>query len=112
MSEPTDHSLLRVFCSEADLHEGRPLYEWVVLKAHELNLAGAIVLRGLMGFTADHRLHTAKVLRLSEDLPLVIEIVDTADHLARLLPFLDDALDEGMVTLEQVRLLRPPNANE
>ncbi len=106
MTDPPDHSLLRVFCSEADTHDGRPLYEWIVLKAHELDLAAATVLRGLMGFTADHRLHTAKLLRLWEDLPLVVEIVDTEENLVRLLPFLDEAMDQGMVTIEPVRVLR------
>jgi len=100
-----DAILLRVFLGEADKHEGKPLYEQIVLKARELNIAGATVLRGVMGYGARSRLHTAKVLRLSEDMPMVIEIVDTADKLAPLLPFLDEVVDEGMVTQEKVQVV-------
>jgi len=100
-----DAILLRVFLGETDKHDGRPLYEQIVLKARELNIAGATVLRGVMGYGARSRLHTAKVLRLSEDLPLVIEIVDTEEKLAPLLPFLDEVVGEGMVTLEKVHVV-------
>lgn len=98
-------TLLRVFIGETDTIHGRPLYEQIVLKARELNLAGATVLRGIMGFGADSRVHTAKVLRLSEDLPIVIEVVDTKEHIEKLLPFLDENVQEGMVTMEKVQVI-------
>ncbi|MFU8858380.1 MAG: DUF190 domain-containing protein [Deferrisomatales bacterium] len=106
MTLPEEGMLLRVFVGEADRWEGRPLYEAVVLKAREAGLAGATVLRGLMGYGAHSRLHTAKVLRLSEDLPIVVEVVDTEEKLTAFLPWLDEAVGEGMVTLERVRVLR------
>ncbi len=98
--------LLRVFVGEMDTYQGRPLYEQIVLKARELNLAGATVLRGIMGFGADSRLHTAKFLRLSEDLPVVIEIVDKEEKVNQLLPFLDEVVKEGLITIERVKVLR------
>jgi PII-like signaling protein len=98
--------LLRVFIGESDHWQGEPLYRAIVLKARELGLAGATVLRGPMGFGANSRLHTTKLLELSTDLPIVIEIVDTADQLQSLLPFLDEVVDEGMITIEAVRVLR------
>lgn len=98
--------LLRIFLGESDKHQGRPLYEQIVLKAKELNLAGATVLRGIMGFGANSRLHTAKLLRLSEDLPLVIEIVDSEEYINKLLPFLDEVVQEGLITLEKVRVIK------
>ena len=97
--------LLRVFIGESDRWHGRPLYEAIVLKAREMGLAGATVLRGLMGFGADSRLHTAKVLRLSEDLPLVIELADKADRINAFLPVLDEMVEEGLITLEKVHIL-------
>lgn len=104
MKLPTDAVLLRVFLGEADRFEGKPLYEAVVLKARELQLAGATVLRGPMGFGASSHLHTAKILRLSEDLPLVIEIVDTQQRIDRFLPELERMLGSGLVTLEKVKV--------
>jgi PII-like signaling protein len=98
--------LLRVFCGESDTWEGHPLYQAVVRKAKELGLAGATVLRGPMGFGANSRVHTAKLLDLSTDLPIVIEIVDTAEKIQTLLPFLDAAVAEGLITIEAVRVLR------
>ncbi len=98
--------LLRVFIGESDLWEGQPLYRAVVLKARELGLAGATVLRGPMGFGASSRVHTTRLLELSTDLPIVIEIVDTADKVQSLLPFLDAAVAEGLITIEDVRVLR------
>jgi hypothetical protein len=98
--------LLRVFIGESDTWEGEPLYRVIVMKARELGLAGATVLRGPMGFGANSRVHTAKLLELSTDLPVVIEIVDTADKIHELLPFLNDAVTEGMITIEVVRVLR------
>jgi len=97
--------LLRVFIGESDTWEGEPLYRVIVMKARQLGLAGATVLRGPMGFGANSRVHTTKLLELSTDLPVVIEIVDTAEKIHELLPFLDDAVAEGMVTIEAVRVL-------
>ncbi len=98
--------LLRIFIGESDRWHGRPLYEAIVLKARELHLAGATVLRGPMGFGAHSRLHTVKILRLSEDLPLVIEIVDTEDKIRALMPHIDRMVEEGLVTLEKVRVIK------
>lgn len=97
--------LLRVFVGESDRWEGNPLYEAIVRKTREVGLAGATVLRGLEGFGANSRIHTAKILRLSEDLPVVIEIVDKAESIERFLPELDRMVGEGMITLENVRIL-------
>ncbi|MHB8865571.1 MAG: DUF190 domain-containing protein [Pirellulaceae bacterium] len=98
--------LLRIFIGESDTWEGKPLYQVIVMKARELGVAGATVLRGPMGFGANSRVHTTKLLELSADLPIVIEIVDTAEKIQELLPFLDDAVLEGMITMEAVRVLR------
>ena len=106
MKLPEDGLLLRVFIGESDRCEGRPLYEAIVYKARELNLAGATVLKGIMGFGADSRIHTTKVLRLSEDLPIVVEVVDTEEKINRLMPFLDEHVREGLITLEQIRVIR------
>jgi PII-like signaling protein len=96
--------LLRIFIGESDKHEGKPLYEWIVLKAREKGLAGATVLRGLEGYGAASKLHTAKVLRLSMDLPIVVEIVDTIDKIDAFLPLVDDAIKEGLATVENVEV--------
>jgi len=106
MKIPEDGYLLRIFIGEGDKWHGRPLYEAVVLKARELHLAGATVLRGPMGFGAKSRLHTAKILRLSEDLPMVIEIVDSEEKINELLEAVDDMITEGLVTLERVRVIK------
>ncbi|MGQ0636219.1 MAG: DUF190 domain-containing protein [Planctomycetaceae bacterium] len=106
MKIPQEGYLLRIFIGENDQWHGRPLYEAIVLKARELHLAGATVLRGPMGFGANSRLHTTKLLRLSEDLPIVIEIVDSKEQIDRLLPFVDDAVREGLVTLERVQVIK------
>ncbi len=98
--------LLRIFIGESDRYEGRPLYEAIVHKARALNLAGATVWRGIMGYGAHSRLHTAKVLRLSEDLPIVIEIVDEEARIQQLMPFLDEALQEGLITMERIQVIR------
>jgi uncharacterized protein len=98
--------LLRVFIGESDLWQNTPLYQAIVLKARELGLAGATVLRGPMGYGANSRLHTTKLMELSTDLPIVIEIVDTAEKLELLLPFLDEVVAEGLITIEGVRVLR------
>lgn len=106
MKLPEDALLLRVFIGESDQHHGKPLYEQIVLKARELNLAGATVLRGIMGFGADSRIHTAKFLDLSVDLPMLIEIVDTEDNINKLMPFIDETVTEGLVTLEKMRVIK------
>jgi hypothetical protein len=106
MQLPKDAMLLRIFFGEADKFGGKPLYEAVVLKARELHMAGATVLRGPMGFGHSSRLHTSKILRLSEDLPLVIEIVDTEEKINEFLPVLDPMMGSGLVTLEKVKVLR------
>jgi len=111
MKLPEEGYLLRIFIGESDKHEGKPLFEQIVLKAKELNIAGATVLRGLMGFGANSRLHSARLLRLSEDLPLVIELVDTEDKLNTLLPFLDETVEEGLVTLEKVKVIKYRHSN-
>lgn len=97
--------LLRIFVGEADRWHGRSLYEAIVLRAREAGLAGATVLRGLMGYGAKSRIHTAKVLRLSEDLPIVIEIADRADRIEAFLPVLDEMVADGLVTLERVQVI-------
>ncbi len=101
-----DAQLLRVFIGESDRWQGVPVYEAIVLKARELHLAGATVLRGPMGFGAHSRLHTVKVLRLSEDLPMVVEIVDQAEKIDELLPHIDQMVSEGLVTIEKVRVIK------
>lgn len=106
MHLPEDGKLLRIFIGESDRWEHKPLYEAIVLKARELGLAGATVLRGPMGFGANSRLHTSKILRLSEDLPLIIEIVDTEAQIQLLLPHLDTMVTEGLVTLEKVQIIK------
>jgi len=105
MKLPAEAELLRIFVGESDRWEGKPLYEAIVLEARQRGMAGATVLRGPMGFGAHSRLHTAKVLRLSEDLPIVIEIVDIPERIEAFLPFLDEAIQEGLVTLEKVRVI-------
>lgn len=106
MKIPQDGYLLRVFLGESDKWHGRPLYEAIVMKARELHLAGATVLRGPMGFGANSRVHTAKILRLSEDLPMVIEIVDSKEKIDELLPHINDMVQEGLVTLERVQVIK------
>jgi len=106
MRIPEEATLLRVFIGESDRCDGRPLYEAIVLKARELHLAGATVLRGIMGFGRSSRLHTAKVLRLSEDLPIVVEITDDEDKIQSLLPWLDQVVTGGLITLERARTIR------
>lgn len=105
MQVPQDAVLLRIFLGESDRWEHQPLYEAIVLKAREANLAGATVLRGPMGFGQSSRLHTAKILRLSSDLPLVIEIVDREDKINAFLPALEQMIGGGLVTLEKVKVI-------
>jgi uncharacterized protein len=106
MQIPKQALLLRIFIGEDDKFGGSPLYEAIVLRAREMHLAGATVLRGPMGFGASSRLHTAKILRLSEDLPLVIEIVDSEEKIDDFLPVLDRMMSSGLVTLEKVQVLQ------
>ncbi|HZL42050.1 MAG TPA: DUF190 domain-containing protein [Verrucomicrobiae bacterium] len=105
MQIPQDAALLRIFIGEKDRWEHKPLYEAIVLKAREMHLAGATVLRGPMGFGKSSRLHTTKILRLSMDLPLLIEIVDSEDKINAFLPELDKMIGGGLVTLEKVKVV-------
>jgi len=106
MRLPEAALLLRIFIGESDKYHGKPLYESIVMKARELNLAGATVLRGVLGFGADSRIHSSKLLELSQDLPIVIEIVDTEGNINKLLPFIDENVVEGMVTLEKMQVIK------
>ena len=105
MHLPQDATLLRVFIGESDRWKHKPLYEAIVMKAREMHLAGATVLRGSMSFGKSSRLHTAKILRLSYDLPLVIEIVDSEEKVREFLPVLDEMMSGGLVTLEKVKVI-------
>ncbi len=98
-------TLLRIFIGESDTWHGVPLYEAIVKRVRAEGLAGATVLRGIEGFGADSRLHTSRILRLSEDLPVVVEIVDVSENIERVLPFLDEMVGEGMVTTERVHVI-------
>src|SRR5882672_208136 len=106
MQVPKDAVLLRIFLGEGDRYQGKPLYEAIVMKAREMHLAGATVLRGPMGFGHSSRIHTAKILRLSEDLPIVIEIVDSEDKINPFVTILDGMIGSGLITLEKVQVLR------
>jgi len=105
MKLPEDARLLRIFVGESDKFEGRPLYEEIVQRAREKGLAGATVLRGILSFGASSRIHTAKILRLSEDLPVVIEIADKSERIETFLPELDGMISEGLVTLEEIKVI-------
>ena len=105
MNIPEDGYLLRIFVGESDRHGHYPLYESIVLQAREAGLAGATVLRGVMGFGKHSILHTAKILRLSEDMPMIIEIVDSLDNIEKFLPVLDELIKDGLVTIERVRVI-------
>lgn len=106
MKIPEQGALLRIFIGESDRVDGKPAYEAIVLKAREAGLAGATVLRGAMGFGAHSRLHTFKILRLSEDLPIVIEIVDSEEKINGFLPVIDQIVQEGLVTIEPVCVIK------
>jgi len=105
MKIPQEGCLLRVFMGESDHYDGRPLCEAIVFKAREMHLAGATVPRGVMGYGASSRLHTAKLLRLSEDLPVIVEIVDSREKIEQLLPFIDEHMTHGLVTLERAEVM-------
>lgn len=106
MQIPQDAALLRIFIGENDRADGHPLYEAIVLKARAEGLAGATVVRGPMGFGHSSHLHTSKILRLSEDLPLIVEIVDDEARINAFLPVLDKLMGSGLVTIEKVKVLR------
>lgn len=106
MQIPNQAVLLRIFIGESDHFDGKPLYEAIVMTARKRHLAGATVLRGPMGFGKSSRLHTSKILRLSEDLPLLIEIVDSEDNINAFLPILDGMMSSGLITLEKVQVLQ------
>jgi uncharacterized protein len=105
MKIPEDGILLRIFIGESDRHHGDPLYEAIVKQARKLGLAGATVCRGIMGYGAASRIHTSKILRLSEDLPIIVELVDAQERIDLILPWLDQHCHEGLVTMEHVRVL-------
>ncbi|SJZ37521.1 hypothetical protein SAMN02745126_00720 [Enhydrobacter aerosaccus] len=106
MQLPKQAQLLRIFIGESDKHDGKPLYEAIVLKAREMHMAGATVLRGGLGFGHSSHLHTSKILRLSDDLPLIVEIIDNPDRIGEFLPVLDGMMNSGLVTLENVQVLQ------
>jgi len=105
MKLPEEAELLRIFIGESDKHDGKPLYEAIVEEARRLCLGGATVFRGVMGYGAHSRVHTSKVLRLSEDLPIIIEIVDSPEKIEDFLPVLDEMMNEGLVTVERAKVL-------
>jgi len=106
MKIPEDGTLLRIFIGESDRWHGTPTYEAIVLKAREMGLAGATVFKGVLGFGADSRLHTYKILRLSEDMPMLIEIVDSQEKIDALIMQIDEMVQEGLMTLEPVRVIK------
>ena len=105
MKIPEDGKLLRVFIGEADKWQGHPLYEAIVLLAKKEGMAGATALKGFMGFGCKSHMHTAKLLRLSEDLPVIIEIIDSEDKISQFLPFLDEMVKEGLITIEKANVV-------
>src|ERR1700752_5181176 len=106
MKIPQNGYLIRIFIGESDQWHGKPLYEAIVLKARELHLAGATVIRGPMGYGANSRLHTTTILRLSEDLPMIVEIVDAKEKIDELMPHVDEMVQKGLVTLERVQVIK------
>jgi PII-like signaling protein len=106
MKLPEKGLLLRIFIGESDRSEGHPLYEAIVNEARRLNMAGAAVLKGVMGFGANSRIHTTRVPRLSEDLPMIIEIADRKERINLLMPYLNAHFKEGLITLEEVRVIK------
>jgi uncharacterized protein len=106
MQIPRDAALLRIFIGESDRYQGHPLFEAIVMKAREMHVAGATVLRGPMGYGRTSRLHTAKVLRLSDDLPIIVEMVDSQEKIDEFLPVLEGMVGSGLVTMEKVQVLK------
>jgi len=101
---PEEGHLLRIFIGENDKFEGKPLYEWIIQKAKENSLAGATVIRGIEGYGASSRIHTSKILRLSDDMPVIIEIVDILEKIEKFIPLIDGAIREGLATVEKVEI--------
>lgn len=101
---PEEGHLLRIFIGESDRHEGKPLYEWIIIKAREHGLAGATVIKGIEGFGAHSRIHTAKILQFSTDMPIIIEIIDTLAKIDEFMPIIDEAIKEGIATVEKVNI--------
>lgn len=97
---------LRIYIGEKDKYKSRPLYQVLVEKAKELDMAGATVLRGLMGYGANSRIHSAKIVDLSSDLPILVEVIDSAEYIAKLMPFLDEVVQEGLVTIDDVEVVK------
>ena len=112
MKIPEKGQLVRIFVGENDKWEGKPLYEAIVHKARKLGMAGATVTKGSMGFGAESRIHTTKILRLSEDLPIIIEIVDSEEKINEIMPFLDEAVSEGLITVENVKVIKYRHSKE
>jgi uncharacterized protein len=106
MKLPEKGILLRIFIGESDNYHGRPAYEQIVLKARELHMAGTTVIRGIMGFGANSRIHTTKLLTLSEDMPIIIEMVDIEEKINGIMPFLDEVVQEGLITRERVDVIK------
>jgi PII-like signaling protein len=106
MKIPETGMLVRIFIGESDTCKGIPLYEYIVKHARKINMAGATVTRGIMGFGATSRIHSSKILRLSEDLPIVIELVDSKEKVNMLLPFLDEHVKEGLITMEDIKVIK------
>ncbi len=100
---------LRIYIGESDRWNGKSLFEAIVLKAKELDLGGATVFRGVMGYGANSRIHTAKIVELSSDLPIMIEIIDSEEYIAKIMPFLDEVVKEGMVTLDDIEVVKYGN---
>ena len=101
---PEEGVLLRIFIGESDRYEGKPLYEWIVLKARENDIAGATAIRGLLGFGANSRLHSAKILRISQDLPIIVEIIDTPSKIEEFYSIINHVIKEGLVTTEKAKI--------
>ncbi len=106
MKIPENGILLRIFIGESDKFDGKPLYEHIVMLARKNNIAGATVLRGIMGYGAASRVHSTKILRLSEDLPVIIEIVDSEEKIQGFIPMLDELVQEGLITLEKAHIIK------
>ena len=104
-----DDFLVRIFLSENEKYNHTSLYEYIVLKCKEMGIAGATVLRGIMGYGADRRLHTSKILDLSDNLPIIIEIIDKEENIAKLKPYLDEVIHKGFVTIERIHVIKYRN---
>lgn len=98
--------LLRIFIDESEKYHGHLLFETIVLKARELKIAGASVFKGIMGYGADSKIHSSKILRLSDSMPVVIEMVDTEEKISQILPFLEETVKEGLITIENLQVIR------